>query len=103
MVCKDKEAGGLGIEDLERFNLTLIGKWDWRLKVERMLFGLGCYILNMGIMFTLFVGVEVVDPRGGKIFVGFLGTTYLFALGSIIIIRWNLVTVVLLISGTTVR
>ncbi|XP_019418518.1 PREDICTED: uncharacterized protein LOC109329295 [Lupinus angustifolius] len=30
VVCKSKELGGLGVKDLFRFNLALLGKWRWR-------------------------------------------------------------------------
>ncbi|GLU22240.1 hypothetical protein SLE2022_383300 [Rubroshorea leprosula] len=34
MICKDKEYGGLGVKDLKKFNLTLMGKWWGRLASE---------------------------------------------------------------------
>lgn len=34
-VCSPKERGGLGIKDLDLFNLSLLGKWRWRLLVEK--------------------------------------------------------------------
>lgn len=30
-VCKPKKSGGLGIKDLQLFNLSLLGKWLWRI------------------------------------------------------------------------
>ena len=30
-VCMPKEAGGLGIRDLRKFNYVLLGKWHWNL------------------------------------------------------------------------
>jgi len=30
-VCREKEDGGLGIKNLKAFNLTLLGKWEWRI------------------------------------------------------------------------
>jgi len=35
VLCKEKEKWGLGIKDIERFNLALIAKWKWRLGVEK--------------------------------------------------------------------
>lgn len=35
VVCRSKENGGLGIKNLEFFNLSsLLGKWAWRLLCE---------------------------------------------------------------------
>lgn len=31
MVCRPKDKGGLGVKDLDLFNLSLLGKWKWRL------------------------------------------------------------------------
>lgn len=33
VVCKSKEKGGLGVKNLEWFNIALLGKWVWRLLV----------------------------------------------------------------------
>ncbi|KAL8480707.1 hypothetical protein ACS0TY_027303 [Phlomoides rotata] len=33
-ICKDKGKGGLGIQDLGRFNLVLLSKWVWRFLTE---------------------------------------------------------------------
>ena len=33
-VCQSKNKGGLGVIDIGKFNLALIGKWIWRLKSE---------------------------------------------------------------------
>lgn len=33
--CKPKSEGGLGVKDLESFNLALLGKWRWRLLHEK--------------------------------------------------------------------
>jgi len=34
-VCQSKDKGGLGVIDLRKFNLALMGKWIWRLKYEK--------------------------------------------------------------------
>jgi len=34
MVCESKDKGGLGVIDIRKFNLALLGKWIWRLKFE---------------------------------------------------------------------
>lgn len=49
IVCKSRDSGGLGIKDIECFNVALLGKWKWRLGME----GKGLWseikkILNMG-------------------------------------------------------
>lgn len=35
MVCKKREKGGLGIKDINAFNLALLGKWRWRFFTEK--------------------------------------------------------------------
>jgi len=34
-ICKPKHMGGLGIKHLEKFNMELLGKWVWWLKLEK--------------------------------------------------------------------
>ena len=34
-VCESKDKGGLGVTDIRKFNLALLGKWIWRLKSEK--------------------------------------------------------------------
>ena len=34
-ICLSKENGGLGVMQLREFNLSLLGKWCWRLLVDR--------------------------------------------------------------------
>jgi len=34
-VCELKDKGGLGVIDIRKFNLALMGKWIWRLKYEK--------------------------------------------------------------------
>ncbi|GKU86149.1 hypothetical protein SLEP1_g712 [Rubroshorea leprosula] len=34
-VCNSIKDGGLGVKDLDRFNMALLGKWRWRLVVEK--------------------------------------------------------------------
>ena len=33
--CLPKDKGGLGIKDTESFNIALVGKWLWRLLIEK--------------------------------------------------------------------
>ncbi|GAU48120.1 hypothetical protein TSUD_141420 [Trifolium subterraneum] len=49
-VCLDKERGVLGVRRVKEFNLSLLGKWCWRLLKEPE--GLWCKVLNVkyGIM-----------------------------------------------------
>lgn len=35
VVCRSKDKGGLGLRELNLFNLSLLGKWSWRLLVEK--------------------------------------------------------------------
>ena len=35
VVCSDKSKGGLGVGCLSTLNRALLGKWSWRLMVER--------------------------------------------------------------------
>ena len=34
-VCRPKKEGGMGVRDVTKFNIALLGKWRWRLLVER--------------------------------------------------------------------
>ena len=34
-ICSRRELGGLGVRRLREFNVSLLGKWCWRLLVER--------------------------------------------------------------------
>ncbi|GLT68412.1 hypothetical protein SLA2020_406460, partial [Shorea laevis] len=34
-VCTSRKDGGLGVKDLDRFNMALLGKWRWRLVMEK--------------------------------------------------------------------
>jgi len=34
-ICLDKEVGGLGVRRIREFNLSLLGKWCWRLLEDR--------------------------------------------------------------------
>ena len=34
-VCARKEEGGLGVRKMREFNITLLGKWCWRMLVDR--------------------------------------------------------------------
>jgi len=34
-VCESKDKGGLGVIDIRKFNLTLMGKWIWKRKSEK--------------------------------------------------------------------
>jgi len=45
MVCELKEEGGLGMIDLGRFNVAILGKWIWRLGNDKM--GLWKKVLEM--------------------------------------------------------
>jgi len=34
-VCSSKEAEGLGVRKLKEFNVAFLGKWCWRMLMER--------------------------------------------------------------------
>ncbi|GAU47696.1 hypothetical protein TSUD_190240 [Trifolium subterraneum] len=34
-VCLDRDGGGLGVRRIREFNLSLLGKWSWRLLVDK--------------------------------------------------------------------
>lgn len=34
-ICVPKKSGGLGIENMELFNMSLLGKWKWRMLTEK--------------------------------------------------------------------
>jgi len=35
-ICRTKEDSGLGVKDLDKFNIALLGKWKWRLGKEEL-------------------------------------------------------------------
>ena len=41
-VCLPKNKGGLGVKDLELFNISLLNKWKWRCLTNRMHCGMIC-------------------------------------------------------------
>lgn len=34
-ICREKSEGGLGIKSVRAFNLALLGKWHWRMSMEK--------------------------------------------------------------------
>lgn len=34
--CQQKEKEGLGIKNIEKFNMALVGKWMWRILNEKI-------------------------------------------------------------------
>ncbi|XP_019427156.1 PREDICTED: uncharacterized protein LOC109335476 [Lupinus angustifolius] len=49
VVCKSKELGGLGVRDLSRFNLALLGKWRWRRLQDKEAFWVKVINLKYGL------------------------------------------------------
>lgn len=47
-MCLERECGGLGIKDLRAFNIALLGKWCWRLRVERNSLWYKCLVNKYG-------------------------------------------------------
>ena len=69
-VCLRKEYGQLGVRKLREFNLSLLGKWCWRMLVDRGGFWYRVLVARYGEEAgRLEVGVGVV-PIGGRRWLG---------------------------------
>jgi hypothetical protein len=47
-VCKTKIAGGLGVKNLDLFNIALLAKWKWRCLCENDAFGIRFLFIATG-------------------------------------------------------
>ena len=47
-ICTKKEHGGLGVRQLKEFNLALLGKWCWRMLVDREEFWYRVLVVRYG-------------------------------------------------------
>jgi len=48
-ICQSKEVGGLGVRRIRDFNTALLGKWCWRLLVDRDSFWFGMLSARYGL------------------------------------------------------
>jgi len=63
-MCKDKHYGGLGLRDIEKFNIALLRKWLWRMCAEKD--SLWIQVLKSKYSVCRMDGVEDVGIRWGR-------------------------------------
>ena len=95
-VCSKKESGGLGARKLKEFNVALLGKWCWRILVDRE--GLWYHVLvacycEIGGSWRL--GAEVVLLGGGRLggFVRVLAMWGVVGSAVVCLERWGMVLI----------
>lgn len=69
-VCRDRELGGLGIKDLKAFNLALLGKWCWRMRVDKW----GMWYRVWKARYRESEGILRVDGRRGSVWLKDVGS-----------------------------
>ena len=86
-MCSKKEHGGLGVRKLKEFNVVLLGKWCWRMLVDREGLWYNVLVARYGELGgRLEVGGGVL-LRGGGRYVGFvMGTVTQVEGGSVIVL-----------------
>jgi len=71
-ICRPKEAGGLAIRDIGKFNTTLLAKWKWRMEMDDQ--GVSKQILDSKYeSWRMLNESNILLQGGGKTFTGCVG------------------------------
>jgi hypothetical protein len=65
-ICLEKEVGGLGVRRIREFNLSLLGKWCWRVATERHGLWFNVLANRYGVVGGAFRPEVGMGRRGGR-------------------------------------